>query len=158
MKTTTLFATFFIVFAFIGCGKAPPSNLPPLVSCQVKVHNNGQPLAKIGVAFQRVEGHSGWSLNGLTGSDGIAVAKTIAGSFEAAGLPTGTYRVTLSERIELPLELIDDNDPTMPEKQQKYLAEHRTLPEKLCDPAQTPLELAVTGSVAEFDVDIARFK
>ena len=158
MKRTLFFATFFIVFAFIGCGKTPPSGLPPLVSCKVKVHDNGRPLPKIGVAFQRTEGHAGWSLNGLTGTDGIAVARTIAGSFDAPGLPTGSYRVTLNERIELPPEFNNDDDPTMAEKRQKYLAEHRTLPEILCDPARTPLELTVTGSAAELDIDVSRFK
>jgi len=97
-------------------------------------------------------------LNGVTGSDGIAVAKTNAGSYSANGIPTGTYRVTLSERIELPPELIDDNDPSMPTKQQKYIDEHRTLPKTLCDPLRTPLELTVTESGAELDVDIAKFK
>ena len=165
---------FFLVLFFIGCSKIPP-DLPPLAPCKVKVHDNGHPLAKIDVAFQRVEGQAGWSLNGRTGADGVAIAQTICGSFNAKGIPIGTYRVTLKEHIELPPELnnVSGNakdptmyDPTISDKQrkdlvdqrQKYLAEHRMLPAILCDPAQTPLELAVTTSGAELDVDVSRFK
>ena len=149
--------TFLIVLAFIGCAQKPPPGLPPLVSCKVKVHDNGRPLANIGVSLERTEGQS-WGLNGVTDSKGIAIAKTVAGSFNASGLPAGSYRITLSERIELPPELIDDNDPKMLAKQQKYLNEHRTLPTILCDSSKTPLELVVTESGGELDVDIAKFK
>ena len=150
---------FLILLVLIGCQKVqPPTGLPPLVPCKVKVHDNGNPLANISVSFQRIEGHGGWSLNGMTGSDGVAVAKTIAGSYEARGLPIGMYRVTLIESIELPPELINDDDPTMSKKQQKYFAEHCTVPEILRDPSKTPLELTVTESGVEWDVDIAKFK
>ena len=157
---------FLFVLVLIGCGPAKPSNFPPLASCKVKVHDNGRPLAQIGISFQRIEGHGGWSLGGQTESNGIAVAQTVAGSFRAKGIPTGTYRVSLSERIELPPELIFDELAGTTEKQmqdnakkqQKYLAEHRTLPEILCDPSRTPLELTVTASGAELDIDVARFK
>ena len=149
---------FLIVLLFAGCGTAPPAELPPLAPCKVKVHNNGQPMADVGISFRRVEGHGGWSINGMTDSSGIAVAQTIAGSYEARGLPTGTYRVTLIESIKLPPELINDDDPAMSEKQQKYLAEHCVVPEALRNPAKTPLELTVTESGAELDVDIAKFK
>jgi len=163
---------FFLVLLFIGCGKAAPPGLPPLAPCKIKVHNNGQPLVKIGVSFQRTEGQAGWSLNGQTDSNGVAIAQTIAGSFDAKGIPTGTYRVTLSERIELPPELLGSPVPVqevsaqqlaqqlqdLTQKRQKYLAERRTLPEILCDPAKTPLELTVSSSGAELDVDVSKFK
>jgi len=166
-KTFMKYAPLFFVFvAFVGCGPAKPSNLPPLAPCKVKVHDSGRPLAQIGISFQRIEGQGGWSLGAQTGSDGIAVAQTIAGAFRAKGIPIGTYRVSLSERIELPPELIVDELAGTPirqmedmaKKQQKFLAEHRTLPEILCDSTRTPLELTVTASGAELDVDVARFK
>ena len=149
--------TFLIVLAFIGCAQKPPPGLPPLVSYKVKVHDNGRPLANIGVSLERTEGQS-WGLNGVTDSKGIAIAKTVAGSFNASGLPAGSYRITLSERIELPPELIDDSNPKIFAKQQKYLDEHRTLPAILSDSSKTPLELVVTESGGELDVDIAKFK
>lgn len=157
---------FFVVLALAGCGKAPPPDLPPLAPCKVKVHDAGKPLVNIGVSFRRIEGQAGWSLNAQTGSDGNAVAQTIAGSFSAKGIPTGTYRVALRERIDLPPELDNIDDPALSEKQRadlaakqiKFIAEHRTLPEILCDPSKTPLELNVTDSGAELDIDIAQFK
>jgi len=166
-KTFMKYAPIFLVlFAFVGCGPAKPSNLPPLAPCTVKVHDNGRPLGQIGISFQRVEGQAGWSLSAQTGSNGIAVAQTIAGSYRAKGIPTGTYRVSLSERIELPPELIVEELAGTPirqmeetaKKQQKYLDEHRTVPEILCDAARTPLELTVTASGAELDIDVARYK
>jgi len=155
-----------VVLFLVGCGKAPPADLPPSAPCKVKVHDNGKPLGNISVSFRRIEGQAGWSLNAQTGTDGTAVAQTIAGSFSAKGIPTGTYRVALRERIEVPEELQNVDDPALSEKQRadlaarqmKYIAEHRTLPEILCDPSRTPLELNVTDSGAELDIDIARFK
>ena len=151
------FTTFLMILTFIGCAKKMPPGLPPLVPCKVKVHDNGRPLAMIGISFERTEGQS-WGLNGVTDSNGVAVAKTIIGSFHASGIPAGSYRMTLSERIELPPELIDDNDPKMPARQQKYFDEHRTLPAILCNSFRTPLELVVTESSGEMVVDIAKFK
>jgi hypothetical protein len=166
---------FFLVLMIVGCGKATPPGLPPLAPCKVKVHDNGRPLTKIDIFFQRVEGQAGWSLNGRTGADGVAIAQTISGSFSAKGIPIGTYRITLKEQIELPPELGNAShnvkdptmfDPTIPEQQrkniadqrQKYLTEHRMLPAILCDPAQTPLELVVSTSGAELDVDVSQFQ
>ena len=159
MKLTTFFSTLFLVFLFIGCGKSPPPGLPPLAPCKIKVHNNGSPVENIGVTFQRTEGQSGWSLNCQTGPDGVGVVQTIAGSYEAKGIPIGKYRITLRERIELPAELMgDDYDQAVIAKQQQYLAEHRTLPAILYNASQTPLELTVTESGAELDVDVAKYK
>jgi len=162
--------TFFLVILFMssgllllpGCGKSRPSNMPPIVPCKVKVHDNGRPLANIGVLFLRTEGQGGWSLNGQTGADGVAIARTIAGTFEAKGLPHGTYRVTLSEKIEIPPELLNaDPNARVGEpnpKLEKYLAENRTLPAILSDASKSPLEISVTASGVELDVDISKYK
>jgi len=157
---------FLVVLVLVGCGTIPPPDLPPLAPCKVKVHDGGNPLANISVSFKRTEGHAGWSLAAQTGSDGSAVAQTIAGSYSAKGIPTGTYRVALRERIDLPPELQNTDDPALSEKQQaevaakqmKYIEDHRTVPAILCDPSKTPLELTVTESGAELDIDIAKYK
>ena len=149
---------FLLVLFFVGCNKAlPPADLPPLVSCKVKVHDNGHPLPEIGIFFKRIEGHGGWGLSGQTGSDGVAIAQTVSGSYRAPGLPTGSYRITLSERVELPPELIGDS-PAMEAKQEQYRTERRTVPPILSDPSRTPLELVVDAPGAELDIDISRFK
>lgn len=166
MKLSLLFGFFVILFSFAGCGKSLPDGLPPLAPCKVKIHDNGSPLENIGVTFSRTEGQSGWSLNGQTGSDGVAIAQTIVSSFDAKGLPVGTYRVALSERIELPSELIENDDIFITEKQradiakkrERYLAEHQKVPAVLCNPSKTPLELTVTDSGGDLDVDISKFK
>lgn len=169
MKYLPFFVTFSLVLLFVvGCGESRPSNLPPLAPCKIKVHDSGRPLSEIAISFRRIEGQAGWSLNAQTGADGIAVAQTIAGSFRAKGIPIGSYRVSLSERIELPPELIISDEPgatltlaqmeDITKKQQMYHAERRVLPEILCDPSKAPLELTVTNSGAELDVDISKFK
>jgi len=122
----------------------------------VKVHDNGRPLANISVFFQRTEGHGGaWSLNGLTGSNGVAIAKTIVGAYEAKGLPIGTYRVYMGERVEIPPELY--NFERMNPEAEKYVTENRVLPVILTG-MQSPIEVNVTKSGAELDVDISKFK
>ena len=169
MKSSTFFLAFLFVFSgllFSGCSKVRPSNMPPLAPCKIKVHDGGSPRANIAVFFQRVEGQGGWSLNGQTGADGIAIAQTVAGAFEAKGIPHGTYRITLGERIELPPELSGGVDPGMSEQQrreimdkvEKFFAENRTLPAILCDASKSPLEISVTASGAELDVDISKYK
>ena len=158
MKHTTLLLPLFFVFVLIGCGKRPPEGLPPLVSCKVKVRDGDRPLADIGVSFQRVEGHGSWSLNGQTDSSGVAIAQTSVGTYQAAGIPAGSYRITLIERIDLPPEFNNDTDPTIPEKVRKYLAEHRKLPAILSDPTKSPLEFTVSEPKAELDIDVAQYK
>jgi len=157
MKHTTLFLTLLAAAVIAGCGPARPADLPPLVPCKIKVHDGGSPLANIGVSFQRVTDHGGWSLNGQTDPNGVAVAKTSVGTYLAAGIPAGTYRITLSEHIEIP-DLGGDYDPETPAKVQKFLAENRKLPAILYDPSRTPLELTVGDSGAELDIDVAQYK
>jgi hypothetical protein len=143
---------------FTGCTQSPPSGLPSLVPYTVRVTDQDKPIANIGVTFQRSEGNSGWALNGITNTSGIAHARTIAGTFERNGLPIGTYHVTLNERIDVPAELINDNDPASWEKQEKYRDEHRILPKILSDPINTPLELTVSDSGGEMTIDISTFR
>ncbi|MDR1484719.1 MAG: hypothetical protein LBT09_07830 [Planctomycetaceae bacterium] len=143
---------------FTGCVQSPPSGLPSLVPCIVRVTDKDKPVADISVTFLRLEGNGGWALNGITNSSGIAYARTIAGTFEKNGLPEGTYRITLNERIEVPAELINDDDPKSWEKQEKYRDEHRILPKIVSDPINTPLKLTVSGSKSEMTIDISTFR
>jgi hypothetical protein len=143
---------------FTGCAPSPPSGFPSLIPYTVRVTDQDKPIANISVTFQRLEGNGGWALNGITNTSGIAHARAIVGTFEGNGLPMGTYRVTLNERIDVPAELINDNDPESWEKQEKYRDEHRILPKIVSDPINTPLELTVSGSEGEMTIDISTFR
>ena len=160
MRYITVFsALFFVFFSFLfsGCGPARPSDLPPVAPCKVKVNNDGRPLPNISVSFLRTESHGGaWTINGMTGSDGVAVCQTIVGAYETKGIPIGIYRITLREQIDIPSELgsIDGITPAA----QKYIEENRLLPVILTDITLTPLELSVTLSGAELDIDVSKYK
>ncbi|MDR2440069.1 MAG: hypothetical protein LBE12_11975 [Planctomycetaceae bacterium] len=80
------------------------------------------------------------------------------------GLPVGTYRVTLGEKMEIPQEFTEDV-PRAPrkakkffEKQKKYFAEHHTLPEILCDSKTTPIELVVQEPSAKLTIDVSNYQ
>ncbi|MDR1963063.1 MAG: Ig-like domain-containing protein [Planctomycetaceae bacterium] len=159
----------FIYCAFIGilltgCSQPTPPGLPPLASCTVRVMDKDKPLPEIDVSFLRSEGQGAWTINGKTNSSGIAVAKTVIGSYKKNAIPIGTYRITLGERIDLPPEFVDD-PPREPrkrkdfdERRKNYLAERRTLPEILCNSSTTPLELVVEKSGAELSIDVSIYR
>jgi hypothetical protein len=154
----------FILTLLTACGQQPPSGLPPVVPCTVRVVDKDKPLPAIDVSFLRTEGQGAWTLNGKTNSSGNAVTRTIVGSYHKNGIPAGTYRITLGERIDIPPEFTEDapRDPKkykeFSEKQKKYIAEHRTLPEILCDPSTTPIELVVKEPGAELTIDVSVYR
>ncbi|MDR0336227.1 MAG: hypothetical protein LBI18_03960 [Planctomycetaceae bacterium] len=154
----------FILTLLTGCTQPPPPGLPPVVPCTVRVVDQNKPLPAIDVSFLCTEGQGAWTLNGKTNSSGNAVARTIVGSYHKNGLPIGTYRVTLGERIDIPLEFTE-NAPRDPkksqeffEKQKKYIAEHRTLPEIFYDSKTTPIELVVQEPGVELTIDVSAYR
>jgi hypothetical protein len=164
MNIRTFIYCTFILTLLTGCGQQPPSGLPLVVPCTVRVVDKDKPLPEIDVLFLRTEGQGAWTLNGKTNSSGNAVAKTIVGSYKKNGLPIGTYRVTLGERMEMPPEFFADapRDPKKAkeffEKQRKFLAERRTLPEILYDSKTTPIELIVQEPGAELTIDVSVYR
>jgi hypothetical protein len=161
-----IYCIFFVISA-IGCHKSSPSGLPPLVPYTIKVVDNQQPITGVDIGLYREEGQGGWSLGGITNSDGIAKIQTIFGSFEGYGIPAGTYRVLFNKRIELPQELILSEEQSLklsPEeltkwdqKKQKYIKEHRILPDAFSDWETTPIKITVSETEHSFTVDVSKY-
>jgi hypothetical protein len=162
-----LFVIHCLLFAAItGCGSHKPAGVPDLHPAQVKVHDSGKPLDGIGVELYKTTGAAPYSLGGITDSSGIAKLTTTSGSgqYTGSGVPDGSYRVVLRQRIELPPELqTDENSPLAVQQEQekkakKYIDENRKFSQKLTNPTESPLGLEVSSSGGELDVDVSKFK
>ena len=169
MQRTFLFVSVCVIFLLLaGCSKTPPPGLPPLKGCTIRIMDGQTPMSGIAVSLQRKEGQGSWSLGGMTDSAGMAKAKTIIASYEGNGVPTGTYHVWLSEKLDFPKELNRTVDEMMAltgkelesftAKREAFIKANRRIPDILTDPDKSPLELNVSESGGTLEIDIAKYR
>ena len=140
--------------------------MPDLYPTSVKVHDAGAPLDGIGVELYKVGTSTPYSLGGTTDSTGTANLSTTHVQYTGNGIPVGSYRVVLRQRIEVPSELQEDEtmelssaeQQDLARKREKYLDDNRRFSRKLSDFAATPLEIEVSSSGFELDVDVSQYK
>lgn len=85
------------IFVIAGCGSVPrPDGLPPTYPLNVKVLQEGTPLAEATVAFYFEDGSMKWTIGGVTDANGVAKMYT-HGKFE--GVPAGNFSVTVNKML-----------------------------------------------------------
>ena len=153
-------------FFVIGCGPKKPDGIPQLYPAQVTVKNGGSPIADANVMLvSQSSGTSGsWSANGTTDSSGVAVISTSQGNWKSKGVPEGEYKIFITKapdvKLDSPPESIANDSDALAKfeaEQMKKLREApKVIPEKLTNPAQSPLTLTVaTSGTAELTVDVS---
>ncbi|MCL2117733.1 MAG: hypothetical protein FWH27_04805 [Planctomycetaceae bacterium] len=92
----SLCAVLFLA-VFPGCGgKKKPDGLPALYPCEIKVMQDGAPLAGAIVSLVLTEGSNKWGVSGGTNDQGVAKVYT-HGDF--AGAPAGQYKVLITKTV-----------------------------------------------------------
>ncbi|MCL2742245.1 MAG: hypothetical protein FWE67_00165 [Planctomycetaceae bacterium] len=164
MRTVLLLCLSMLLLT--GCGTPKPEGMPDLYPVKVKVHDGGKALDVIGVEFYKTGEATQYSLGGVTDSSGNADVLTISGKFTGKGLPAGSYRVVLRQRVEIPAELQEDENVELSDsarlelekKRKKFMDENLKFSSKLSSPAETPLKIEVSQSGGELDVDVSQYK
>ena len=164
MRTALLLCLSLLLLS--GCGTPKPEGMPDLYPVKVKVHDSGTAMSGIGVEFYKTEGASSYSLGGMTDSAGNAEILTISGKFSGKGLPAGSYRVVLRQRIDMPSELQEDESVDLSDsarqelekKRKKFRDDNLKFSPKLSSPTETPLNIEVSQSGSELDVDVSQYK
>lgn len=162
--TVALFLLSFFILS--GCGTPKPEGMPDLYPVKVKIHDADKVLDGIGVELYKTDGTVPYSLGGTTDASGTANMLTISGKYSGNGLPAGSYRVVLKQRIELPAELQEDENveltpaarQELEKKRSKFLDDNLKFSQKLTDRTETPLNLEVSQSGSELDIDVSKYK
>ena len=167
MRILSLFTLSAFLLSCCGCGGAKlPDELRNLSPVSITVKNGDQPMPGIQIVLFAKSGGA-FSCTGVTSSDGVAQIQTSRGSHTGKGAPAGTYSVSLSESIELPLELVSqESDQDLPpaaqaeksRKMEEFLNKNRKVPAALTTPS-SPVEVTVADKTgATLAVDIAQYK
>jgi len=153
--------TFFVV----GCGQKRPDGIPKLYPATVTVKNGASPIADASVFLVHQGGTSGsWAANGVTNTNGSAIINTSQGGWKSKGAPEGEYKIFITKRPDvvedpIPEEIMDDSDARQrfsAEQARKLENAPKIIPEKLTNPAQSPLTITVgTSGTAELMVDVS---
>lgn len=153
-----------IVFA-VGCGTKKPDGIPQLHPAKVTVTNGTSPIAEASVFLILQGGASGsWSTVGVTDAKGVAVINTSQGGWTSKGVPEGEYKIYITKAPDVKLDPPSEEIMNDSAAWERFAAEQakikrdapKIIPEKLANPAQSPLTLTVTTSgTAELAVDIS---
>jgi len=99
-KTWSVAVSWCVVLSLVvlfGCGgKKKPDGLPALYPCEIKVLQEGAPLAGATVSLVSVDGSIKWVVGGGTDDSGLAKIYT-HGDF--SGAPVGQYKVIITKTI-----------------------------------------------------------
>lgn len=164
-RSILCFSSVLIAVA-IGCGPAKPGNFPKLVSCTVKVVDGAAPVDQVAVLLTPT-GSCAFSTSGATNISGTAVIYTAQGTYVQKGASPGEYTVSLTKPPLLTdVKSPEEIDQMSMIEQEKYYQElaakqaklPRIIPDKLTDPATSPLTLTVSDSGGELTVDLTRWK
>ena len=158
-----LIIVFLLLICFTGCQKKP-AGFPDVYPCTVKVTNDGKAMSRITVHLNRQGGQGAWTAMGETNGSGVATIKTTWADFTAAGVPEGTYKVILTEKLNIPDDGLTPGEMMALEgkaleeyhkKREEEKSRVRTLPKIVNLSSTTPLTLEVTtGKGGELTVDI----
>lgn len=146
----SLCGCFLLGLSAVGCGSAPdrPENMPPLLPVQVKLLQDGTPLAGASVRLVPNGASSSWYTGGTTNDQGIAEVHT-HGKF--SGAPAGKYKLVVT-KFETPSAtsstLENLNQPTSKD------ATYDLVDPKFGNPSKTTLELEVTEGQADHEFDL----
>ena len=161
----TVFAAGVSLVFIMGCGPKKPDGIPPLYPAKVMVQNGASPIVGASVFLVSQGATSGsWGVNGVTDSSGTATITTSQGEWKSKGAPEGNYKIYITKRPEIqeepmPEEIANDSDAMerfAAEQMKKLNAAPKIIPEKLSNPAQSPLTITVSASGStELTVDIS---
>ncbi len=151
-----------------GCGTKKPAGIPPLYPATVTVKNGTSPIADASV-FLVSQGNApgSWAVNGSTDANGVAVINTSQGDWKSKGAPEGEYKIYITKvpdvKLDSPPEaIVNDSDALQKfeaEQMKKLKAAPKVIPDKLTNPAQSPLKITVvSGTPAELTVDLSEHK
>ena len=153
------------MFFMGGCSTKKPDGVPQLYPASVMVKNGASPIADANVFLVMQGGTSGsWSANGTTDTTGVAVINTSQGDWKSKGAPEGEYKIYITKVPDVKLdppseEIANDSDALAKfeaEQMKKLRDAPKIIPEKLTNPAQSPLTFTVTTSgTAELAVDVS---
>ena len=160
MLIRTFIITLLVVCVFSGCGGPQrPAGFPDLFPCDIKVTQEGEPLAEAVVRLLPESGTNEWIISGKTDAYGIAKISTHA---QFAGAPAGTFKVCVSKLYETPSQFEPPADSASygewQEWRDKTMAEKRPrfslVKPEFDDIAKTPFSITVSkGKTREtFDV------
>ena len=162
----SVFALGVCLFVFSGCGSKKPDGIPQLFPTEITVKNGSTSIANATVLL--VGGPSGsWSVSGYTDASGVAVITTSQGDWQSNGAPEGEYKVYITKRPDVQQEPLAAELQNDSEAIEKHAAEYaklaaaapKIIPEKLTNPAKTPLKLTVgSNGVAELTVDVSEYQ
>jgi len=165
LPTLLLFSGLLIC---CGCGEVVPEELRQLYSVTVTVTDDSQPVEGVAVVLSSKGSQGAYGCNGVTNTKGVAKIQSTRSLNTHAGVPPGTYSVVLIETIELPPELVPDDeiDLALPRaaarekrmKREQFLKEHQQIPSLLAISTSSPLELTVENSTVTLDVDISKYR
>ena len=165
MNLWKLLALGLCVLFTVGCGTKKPDGIPPLYPAKVTVNNGASPIAEASVFLVLQEGtSSGWAANGVTDVNGVAVINTSQGDWKSKGAPAGEYKIYITRRPDVKEDPMPDEIKNDSDAMERFAAEQwkkiqnapKLIPEKLTNPAQSPLKLTVsTSGTAELTVDIS---
>jgi len=93
--------TLLAVCVLSGCdGEKRPAGFPPIFPCEITITQGGKPLEGALVRLMP-EGTSSWVIGGNTNASGTATIRTD----KYAGVPAGTFKVTVSKIYETPTQI-----------------------------------------------------
>ena len=157
------------VLALTGCEKAP-AGFPKVYPVEITVLDTGEPLDMATVVLNPKEGTEVGSFTsaGSTTDKGVAVIKTMWGTYAAKGAPEGAYIVSITRDV-VPEETMtpDELAELTPDALYTHKAELREtvadqierVPVDLRFPGSSPIEITVgTTGTSTLTVDINDYR
>lgn len=152
-----------------GCGPMPPEGFPRLRPAKIRVLDGTTPVPNVNIVLVPETGAMNLLIAATTDGNGVAVIRTMRGTFGRPGAPEGTYRVRLDEIAPETIEpnLIEDEQLTpqqIAEREREDRRRHaeaeaaRKVPTVLGDVQGTPLKCEIDHSGISLDIDISQYK
>ena len=140
------------ILSITGCGRdiSRPADLPPLFPCEIKITQEGTPLAGATVSLEPIDGitDTNYFASAITDERGRAIMVT----YGFNGVPVGRYKVTVRKTIvEDGAKIIDSYGDTVTAPG----AEYRTIERQYSNANATPHEIEITNKktpTVSFDV------